>query len=117
MIRHCLSAMEAAPHGETTLGAVARLATTAPSRPARRACAALMVHALAIPGLVPAAASGDVCALVEAALRDVLLRCDYPSGGTHDEKMLVLQRLHARLDELMQPLGPTFPNWPGLYAG
>jgi hypothetical protein len=75
------------------------------------------VHALAVRGLVPASSGGDVCALVEGALRDVLLRCDYPFGGSIDEKMRVLERLHTSIGELMQPLEPTFPNWQGLYAG
>ncbi len=88
-----------------------------PARQARRVCAVFLVHALAVRGLVPASSGGDVCALVEGALRDVLLRCGYPFGGSIDEKMRVLERLHTSIGELMQPLEPTFPNWQGLYAG
>ena len=78
----------------------------------------LVVHALAVPGLVPAVAANDVCTLVERALRDVLLRCGYPFGGSVEEKLRVLERLHVRIDDLMQPLEPTFPSWiQGLHAG
>ena len=45
------------------------------------------------------------------------VRCGYPFGGSIDEMMRVLERLHASIGELMQPLEPTFPNWQGLYAG
>jgi hypothetical protein len=58
-----------------------------------------------------------VCALAESGLRDVLLRCGYPFGGSLEDKMRVLERLHASIAELAQPLEPTFPNWQGLYAG
>lgn len=92
-------------------------AVEAPSRTARRTCAVLLVHALAVPGLVPMASAADVCALAEGALRDVLLRCGYPFGGSTGDKLRVLERLHASINELMQPLEPTFPNWQGLYAG
>jgi hypothetical protein len=66
---------------------------------------------------VPPGSAANVCALVEGALHDVLLRCGYPFGGSIERKMQVLERLHATISELMQPLEPTFPNWQGLYAG
>ncbi len=81
------------------------------------ACAVLFVHALAVRGLIPNASAGDVCRLMESALRNPLLRCGYPFGGSTEEKMQVLERLHRTIGELMQPLQPTFPNWQGLYAG
>jgi hypothetical protein len=71
-----------------------------------------------VPGLVPAACAGDVYSLLESALRDVLLRCSYPFGGSIDEKARVLERLHTTIGELMEPLEPTFPGWiRGLHAG
>ena len=115
--RRCVAALGMEPTGLPSVVSVIRLATEAPARPTRRSCAVLLVHALAVPGLVPAASARDLCALVEGALRDVLLRCGYPFGGSIGEKMRVLQRLHATIGELMQPLEPTFPNWQGLYAG
>lgn len=103
---------------EPSLAAAISLAADAPSGEGRRDCAVLVVHALAVPGLVPAASSGDVCGLAERALRDVLLRCGYPFGGSTDEKLQVLARLHVNIKELMQPLEPTFPSWiQGLHAG
>jgi hypothetical protein len=103
--------------GQPSLGDVIRMATEAPMRPCRRACAVLLLHALAVPGVIPSVLAGEVSALAESALRDVLLRCGYPFGAPVGEKMHVLERLHSRLNELMQPLEPTFPNWQGLYAG
>ena len=117
VVRRCVAALGMEPTGLPSVVSVIRLATEAPARPTRRSCAVLLVHALAVPGLVPAASARDLCALVEGALRDVLLRCGYPFGGSIGEKMRVLQRLHATIGELMQPLEPTFPNWQGLYAG
>jgi hypothetical protein len=113
----CLEALGIEPAGPPSIASVIRLAVDVPARQARRACSVFLVHALAVRGLVPASSGGDVCALVEGALRDVLLRCGYPFVGSIDEKMRVLERLHASIGELMQPLEPTFPNWQGLYAG
>jgi hypothetical protein len=117
IVRQCAAALGMEPLGQPSVASVIRLATDAPGRPARRACAVLLVHALAVPGLVPAASAGDVRALAEGALRNVLLRCGYPFGGSIEERMHVLARLHTTIGELMQPLEPTFPNWQGLYAG
>jgi len=77
----------------------------------------LAIHALGVPGLIPPAASADVCALAESGLNSVLLRCSYPFTASVAEKTAVLERLHRTIGELMQPLEPTFPNWQGLYAG
>lgn len=104
--------------GQPSVAAAIRLAADAATRPARRDCAALLVHALAVRGLVPGNAAGDVGALVETALRDVLLRCGYPFSGTIQQKQRVLERLHRTIGELMQPLEPTFPGWlQGMHAG
>jgi hypothetical protein len=103
--------------GQPSLGDAIRMAAGAPARSGRRACAVLLVHALAVRGVIPGVLANEVCALVESALRGVLLRCGYRFGAPVDEKMQVLERLHIRLPELMQPLEPTFPNWQGLYAG
>ena len=101
---------------QRSLPELMRLAATAPPAP-RRSCAVLAVHALGVRGVIPRTADPDVCALAEAGLRGALLRCGYPFGGSVAEKIQVLERLRGRLDELMQPLEPTFPNWQGLYAG
>jgi hypothetical protein len=113
----CLEALGIEPAGQPSIASVIRLAVEVPARATRRVCAVFLVHALAVRGLVPASSGGDACALVEGALRDVLLRCGYPFSGSIDEKMRVLERLHTSIAELMQPLEPTFPNWQGLYAG
>ena len=102
---------------QPSIAEVIRLAASAPLPARRRVCAVLVVHALAVPGVVPPAAGADVCRLVESALRGALLRAGYPFSGPVEERMRVLRRLHANIAELMQPLEPTFPNWQGLYAG
>ena len=118
VVDQCVTALGLEPPGQPSVASVIKLAAEAPDRPGRRACAVLVVHALAVPGLVPAACAGDVHKLVESALRDVLLRCAYPFGGPIDEKARVLERLHATIGELMEPLEPTFPSWiQGLHAG
>jgi hypothetical protein len=117
VVDRSLVALGIEPAGSVSLASAIRLAAEATAKPARRDCAVLLVHALAVPGLVPAGCADDVRTLVEGALRNVLLRCGYPFGGSIEGKMRVLQRLHASLAELMQPLQPTFPNWQGLYAG
>jgi hypothetical protein len=114
----CVTALGLELPGQPSIAAVIKLAADAPDRPARRDCAVLVVHALAVPGLVPAACAGDVYSLLESALRDALLRCSYRFGGSIDEKARVLERLHTTIGELMEPLEPTFPGWiRGLHAG
>ena len=113
----CLTALGMEPAPQHTLPGVLRLAVAAPNHAVRRDCAVLLLHALAVPNLVPVEAHRDVCALVESTLRSALLRCSYPFGGSTEAKVGVLERLHARIAELMEPLQPTFPNWQGLYAG
>jgi hypothetical protein len=98
----CLEALGIEPAGQPSIASVIRLAVEVP------ACMLWRCGAWS---------GGDACALVEGALRDVLLRCGYPFSGSIDEKMRVLERLHTSIAELMQPLEPTFPNWQGLYAG
>lgn len=114
---HCLSALGVERSGGVSIAAIVRQAAETADQSARQNCAVLIVHALAVRRLVPAAAFGDVCTLVERALRIALLRCGYPFGGTVAERMAVLECLHRSIGELMQPWEPTFPNWQGLYAG
>jgi hypothetical protein len=76
------------------------------------------VHALAVPALVPPAAAEAVCRLAENGLRGALLRTGYPFGGSLENRMRILERLHSRIDDLLQPLEPTFPaSIQGLHAG
>lgn len=103
--------------GGASINATIRLAAESGNSAVKRDCALIVVHALGVPGLIPATASADVCVLTESALRTVLLRGGYPFSGTVAEKLAVLQRLHRIIGELMQPYEPTFPNWQGLYAG
>jgi hypothetical protein len=102
------------------------LLTTAMNTPAtagRKAFAVLLVHALAVEGLVASRQDRgqldrDICAFVESALPTVLQRSGYPFGAETYERRRSLERLHTMIDELLQPLEPTFPPAiQGLYAG
>jgi hypothetical protein len=112
-----IEALEIEASGYPTLATVITAAAAAPPTPGRRSFAVLIVHALAVKGLVPAASVGDVCALVETALRGVLLRSGYPFAGTAYDKRRALEQLHTTIGQLLEPLEPTFPNWQGLYSG
>jgi hypothetical protein len=117
LVNRCFATLGSEPQSASSVGTAIRLAAQAPRRPAQRDCAVLIVHALAVPGLIPREAFAEVCKLIEIALPNVLLRCGYPFAGSTADKVAVLERLHRDIDELMQPLEPTFPNWQGLYAG
>ena len=117
LIATCLTALGLEPAPHYSLPGVVQLMAASPNRAVQRDCAVLLVHALAVPSLVPAEAHRDICALAEYALRAALLRCGYPFDGSIEAKIGVLERLHTKMAELMEPLQPTFPNWQGLYAG
>jgi hypothetical protein len=91
-------------------------AAAAPRSPARRSFAVLIVDALTIPHLLPGALAQPrldraICALLENALPDVLLRARYPFAGDLDAKRQALAKLAATLDEHLHPPEPTFPPW------
>jgi hypothetical protein len=99
------------------------IAVNAPPTAARRAFGVLLVHALAVEGLVASQShrgqlDRNVCALIESTLPAVLQRFGYPFGSETYERRRSLERLHTVIDELLQPLEPTFPpTIQGLYAG
>jgi len=117
LARHCLAALAVEQSATLSIAEVFRLVVETSDKSARRVCAVFILHALPVRGLLPTSSAEDVCVLMEVALRDVLLRCFYPFGGSVAERMAVLERLHRTIGELMQPWEPTFPNWQGLYAG
>jgi len=117
VIGACLTALETEWTPRPSLSGVIRLVAASPNRAVQRDCAMLLLHALAVPNLVPAEAHGGICELAEDTLRAALLRSDYPFGDSTEGKIGVLKRLHTKIAELMEPLEPTFPNWQGLYAG
>lgn len=117
VVDQCLMALGRELRSGVTVAAAIRMVAETNDRSAQRDCAVLIIHALAVPGLIPPAASADVCTLAESGLNSVLLRSGYPFAGSLAEKTAVLARLHRTIGELMQPLEPTFPNWQGLYAG
>ena len=104
------------------LAEIIRAAVAAPRTEARRAFAVLVVAALGVEGLAAGSHRGqldrDICAFVETALPGMLRRAGYPFGAETYERRRALDRLHARLDELLEPWEPTFPpGVQGLYAG
>jgi hypothetical protein len=48
---------------------------------------------------------------LERVLHHPLRRALYPFDGSTDRKRLVLERLHATIDEHMRPLEPSIPTW------
>jgi len=99
------------------------IAVNAPPSAARRAFGVLLVHALAVEGLVASKShrgqlDRNVCAFIEHTLPAVLQRFGYPFGSETYERRRSLDRLHATIDDLLRPLEPTFPpGIRGLYAG
>jgi hypothetical protein len=99
------------------------IAVDAPPTAARRAFGVLLVHALAVEGLVASKShrgqlDRNVCAPIENTLPAVLQRFGYPFGSETDERRRSLDRLYATIDDLLQLLEPTFPpGIQGLYAG
>jgi hypothetical protein len=116
-VRACLGALRIEPDRQPSLPEVIHLALGAPDRAARAECAIFLLHAFAVPNLVPVAAHADLCALAEGALRTPLLRSHYPFGAGIADRIQAITHLHKDIGELMEPMEPTFPNWPGLYAG
>jgi hypothetical protein len=117
LIATCLAALGSEPAPQHSLPGVIQLVAASANRAVQRDCAILLVHALAVPRLVPAEARNEFCALAEDTLRSALLRCGYPFGGSIEARLGVLEGLSSKIAELMEPLEPTFPNWQGLYAG
>jgi hypothetical protein len=106
-----------------TLPDIIKLAGAAPASPARRAFAVLVVRGLAVDGLVAAKSrraefDRDLCAFLERSLPSVLQRFGYAFADETYLKRRSLERLHSVIDDLLQPLEPTFPpGVQGLYAG
>jgi len=117
LIEACLAMLGNGSAPQHSLADVIQLMAASPNRAAQRDCAVLLLHALAVPGLVPSEAHRGICALAEHALRAALLRCAYPFGESTEVKIGVLEHLHTKIAGLMEPLQPTFPSWQGLYAG
>lgn len=94
-----------------------RRAAAAGASPKRRDFAVLLVHALAVPGLVFGSRTRntelerDICRLTETAIASVLLRAGYPFRAGTYEKMRFLARLHTSIDDHLRPFEPTFPPW------
>jgi hypothetical protein len=99
------------------------IAVDAPPTAARRSFSMLLVHALAVEGLVASKShrselDRNVCALIESTLPAVLQRFGYPFSSDTYERRRSLDRLHVTIDDLLRPLEPTFPpGIQGLYAG
>ena len=116
LIRHGVAALRIDQSAALTLADILRRGASAPGGPARRAFALLIVHALAVEGLVEAPSQRarldrDLCAFLDSALPDILRRAGYPFDAELDQRRRVLERLHASLDELTRPIDPTFPAW------
>jgi hypothetical protein len=112
-----------AAHGGDALGFVPRpgmsldeiviLATEARQTEARRAFAGLLVHAIGIPGLLPARGETPrlIQAFLERALLNPLRRAGYPFDGAPYEKRQALLGLHRTIEQHLLPLEPSIPRW------
>jgi hypothetical protein len=113
LIARGAEALQIPPHPGLTLDEIVRIAIDAPSTDARRAFAILLVHALGIPGLLPASGrvASDIRTFLERALLNPLRRAGYPFDGSSYDKRQVLARLHATIDEHLCPPEPSIPLW------
>ena len=92
---------------------ILRIAAKAPPTEARRAFAVLLVHAIGVPGLLPA--RGETARLIQSFLERALLnplrRAGYPFDGARYDKRQALEALHTTIDEHLRPLEPSIPRW------
>ncbi len=93
-----------------SLADILRLAETHPITPELRGLAVLLVHALAVPGLVDTGFP-SIQSFLERVLQHALRRAGYDFDASSDRKRLVLERLHETLDEHMRPLELSIPRW------
>jgi len=96
-----------------SLDEIVRAATPLPPSEARRDFAVLLVHALAVEGLLPARGEAEraIHAFLERALLNPLRRAGYPFDGTPYDKRRALAGLHATIDEHLRPPEPSIPRW------
>jgi hypothetical protein len=116
LIRFGAEAVGMAPASVSGIADIVAQAANAPASPSRRGFAVLIADALAAHGLLSARSAQarldrDICALLESALPDVLLRFRYPFGTDLDTRRRALNGLPAVIDELLQLPEPTFPKW------
>jgi hypothetical protein len=108
-----IEALGITPRPGLSFGDFVRIAIDAPATETRRAYAVLLVHALGVPGLLPARgqAASDTQSLLERALLNPLRRAGYPFDGTPYDKRQALGRLHLTIDEHLRPPEPSIPRW------
>jgi hypothetical protein len=116
LVRLGAEALGIDPASITGIAELIGCAARAPASPARRNFAVLIVDALAVHGLLSARSGQlrldhDICAFLECALPDVLLRYRYPFGADLDVRRYALAKLHASIDEHLRAPEPTFPRW------
>jgi hypothetical protein len=109
----CDRGVEAVGQTGQSLDDVIRIASTTPQTRAIRDFAVLLLHALAVDGLLPSRgqAERDTRSFLEHALLNPLRRAGYPFDGPVYEKRRALSRLHTTIDEHFRPPEPTFPAW------
>jgi hypothetical protein len=113
LIEHGIAALRIASRSGLSLDDVIRAAVSLPQSEARRDFAVLLVHALAVEGLLPARGEPEraIHALLERALLNPLRRARYPFDGTPYDKRRALAGLHASIEEHLRPPEPSIPRW------
>jgi len=89
---------------------ILRLAEAHAITPELRGVAVLLVHALAVPGLVDTGFPA-IQSFLERVLQHALRRAGYDFDASPDRKRPMLERLHETLDEHMRPLELSIPTW------
>ena len=89
---------------------ILRLAEAHAITPKLRVLAVLLVHALAVPGLLDTGFPA-IQSFLERVLQHALRRAGYDFGASPERKRLALGRLHETLDEHMRPLELSIPTW------
>jgi hypothetical protein len=113
LIDRGIEALAITPSNPLSLDDIVRIALDAAPGEGRRDFAVLLVHALGVKGLLPNRGETErhIHSFLERALLNPLRRGAYPFDGTAYEKRQALSGLHARIDEHLRPLEPTFPRW------
>lgn len=113
LIRRGIAALQIPSHPGMGFDDILRVAAEAPTSDARRAFAVLLVHALGVPGLLPARGETErrIQLFLERALLNPLRRAGYPFGGAPYDKRQALAGLHAAIDEHLRPPEPSIPVW------
>jgi hypothetical protein len=113
LIDHGADALSLPRASGRSLDDIIGFAAAAALTPASRDFAVLLVHAIAVDGLMPGRGEAERLTrlFLERALLNPLRRAGYPFDGSPYDKRQALARLHATIDEHLSPPEPSIPRW------